>query len=110
MRPFEISRTFIAVICAVMLFNAGAGEAAQKLCVDPANTAKCSATIQAAVNKAKTIAVITIVAGTFDEHVVINSGAKPKSLTLVIQGAGAGNTIVDGSNAASSSTSAARPR
>jgi hypothetical protein len=94
-RMVEVSRLFILVACAWMFFNPSASAATQDLCVDPSNTPKCSATIQAAVDQAEGNAVITIVAGTFDENVAINT-ASPKKLSLVIQGAGAGNTIVDG--------------
>jgi hypothetical protein len=94
-RLLEISRIVIAIIVGVFL-NAATSEAAQHLCVDPSNTPACSATIQAAVDLAKTNAIITVASGTFDENVVINPGAKPKKLVLLIQGGGIGSTIVDG--------------
>src|SRR5450755_1314699 len=68
-RLFEVSPTFIAIACAGLFFNASASAATQNLCVDPSNTPHCSATIQDAVDQAKTNAVITVVAGTFDENV-----------------------------------------
>jgi Periplasmic copper-binding protein (NosD) len=95
-RLFEVSPTLIAVVCAGMFFNTSANAATQNLCVDPSNTPHCSATIQDAVDQAKTDAVITVVAGTFDENIAINTGASPKKLSIVIQGAGVGGTIVDG--------------
>ncbi len=93
-----IPHTLGAILCTAIFF-CGTGEAAQKLCVDPSNTAKCSATIQEAINKAKSGAVITVVAGTFLENVTINSGPKPKGITLLIEGAGPGTTIIDGDGA-----------
>jgi hypothetical protein len=93
-----VPHTLAAIICTAIFF-CSTGEAAQRLCVDPSNTAKCSATIQGAINKAKSGAVITVVAGTFFENVTINTGSKPKGLTLAIQGAGPGTTIVDGGGA-----------
>ena len=98
-RLVEVSQMVIAVSCVGVFFNAGTSAAAQNLCVDPSNTPKCSATIQDAVDLAKKNAVITVVAGTFFENVVINTGMAPKKLNLVIQGAGVGSTIVDGGSA-----------
>ena len=95
-RLVKVSQTFVAVTCVGVFFNAGVSSAAQNLCVNPSNTPHCYATIQDAVDHAKSNAVITVVAGTFHENVAINTGASPKNLSLVIQGAGVGNTIVDG--------------
>ena len=108
-RLVEVSQMVIAVSCVGVFFNAGTSAAAQNLCVDPSNTPKCSATIQDAVDLAKKNAVITVVAGTFFENVVINTGMAPKKLSLVIQGAGVGSTIVDGGSAGIA-PSAAKPR
>jgi len=94
--PVKVLQAFIAVASVGVFLNAGVSAAAQNLCVDPSNTPKCSATIQDAVNQAKKNAVITVAKGTFDENVIINTGASPRKLSLVIQGAGVGNTIVDG--------------
>ena len=94
-RLLEASRIVIAVIGAAVFLDAAISEAAQHLCVDPSNMT-CSATIQAAVDLAKSNVVITVANGTFDENVVINPGAKPKKLVLLIQGGGIGSTIVDG--------------
>jgi len=95
-RLLEVSRIVIAAAAIGVFLNAATSEAAQHLCVDPSNTPACSATIQAAVDLAKTNAIITVASGTFDENVVINPGAKPKKLVLLIQGGGIGSTIVDG--------------
>jgi len=95
-RLVKVSQTFVAVACVGVFFNAGVSSAAQNLCVNPSNTPHCYATIQDAVDHAKSNAVMTVVAGTFHENVAINTGASPKNLSLVIQGAGIGNTIVDG--------------
>jgi len=97
-RLIEVWQVVIAIAGIGVFLDAGVSAAAQKLCVDPLNTA-CSATIQAAVDLAKKNAVITVVAGTFFENVAINTGTTPKTLKLVIQGAGAGTTIVDGGSA-----------
>jgi hypothetical protein len=95
-RLIEVSQMVIAVIAVSVFFNTGTSAAAQNLCVDPSNTPACSATIQEAVDLAKKSAVITVATGTFHENVVINTGAKPKKVVLLIQGGGVGNTIVDG--------------
>jgi len=95
-RLIEVSQMFIAVAGVGLFLHAGISAAAQNLCVDPLNTPACSATIQDAVGLAKRNAVITVATGTFHENVAINTGAAPKTLKLVIQGAGVGNTIVDG--------------
>jgi hypothetical protein len=81
-RLIEVSQMVIAA--AGVFFNASTSAAAQSLCVDPSNTAPCSATIQDAVGLAKRNAVITVAPGTFHENVAINTGAAPKTLKLVI--------------------------
>ncbi len=92
-RLVKVSQTLVAIACAGVFFSAATSSAS---CVDPSNTPHCYTTIQDAVDHSKISSVITVAAGTFHENVAINTGASPKGLSLVIQGAGIGNTIVDG--------------
>jgi hypothetical protein len=73
------------------------------LCVNVGGTAGCEATISAAVALiAEKNAIINVDAGTYIDNVSINTGVKPKKLTLSINGtAGAGSTIIDGNAAGS---------
>jgi hypothetical protein len=91
-----------STICSLMLIFAGAVAQAKvlDLCVDPSDVPKCSATIQAAVLlvPAKHSAVITIAAGTYAEDVTVSN------ITVSFVGAGAGKTIVDGTNSSEKPT------
>lgn len=60
-------------------------------CVNPSGTGGCFSSIQAAVNAASSGDTIQVAAGTYSEHVSFGNN-------LTITGAGAGSTIVDGSN------------
>jgi hypothetical protein len=91
--PVKISQLMVVAVLVLLRVSANAAI----LCVDPSNTAKCSATIQGAIDKAKNNDVIKVVAGTFFENDTINT-AKAHKLKLTIEGAGAGATIVDGSH------------
>ena len=65
---------------------------AASTCVNPAGSAGCQASIQAAVNAAAAGDTIAVAAGTYSESVTIS---KP----LALQGAGASSTIVDATGA-----------
>lgn len=72
---------------------------ANVLCVNPGGTQGCFATIQAAVNAAANLDTIQIAAGKYSEKVLMNGQSSDDcSKSLLIQGAGADKTIVDGSN------------
>ncbi|HKV53189.1 MAG TPA: choice-of-anchor Q domain-containing protein [Candidatus Binataceae bacterium] len=89
--------TIAPVLFALLLWAtpcAAKGAKVQLLCVNPSSSA-CQPTIQDAVNKASRNAVISVAAGHYHENVTINGGAKPPKLTLAINGAGPGKTIVD---------------
>src|SRR5579863_6453968 len=101
--PFWLT-TVSALIVAGVSSSAMRASAAkvQMLCVDPANE-NCQPTIQDAVNHASKNAVINVVAGMYMENVSINpqTGSKAIKLTLTINGASTGSTIVDGHGVAS---------
>jgi fibronectin-binding autotransporter adhesin len=78
-----------AALVAVCAF-ASRADAAFTICVNPAGTGSCTDTIQGAVDLSPPNAVILVAAGTYFESVVIAGKA------LVVRGAGAGTTIVDG--------------
>ena len=90
-----------STICGLIISGSGAANAkVLDLCVDPSGANGCSTTIQAAVNlvPAKQSAVITIAAGTYAEDVTVTN----KTVSFV--GAGAGKTIVDGTNSSEKPT------
>jgi hypothetical protein len=87
-----------AAIC-ILTSRAAQAKPPQALCVDPADSA-CSATIQGAIDLITARqATIAVAAGTYTENVSINTGTKPKKLTVTITGAA--TTIVDGNSAGS---------
>jgi Right handed beta helix region len=75
----------------------------QSLCVNPGGTGGCAPKISDAVALITASKVtITVAAGTYLDHVSINTGTPPKKLTLMITGtAGAGSTTIDGNSAGS---------
>jgi hypothetical protein len=94
----KIKAVYLA-LALVLLFSlvatiAPSGTAkAATLCVNPGGTGGCYDSIQAAVTAANPTGGDTIIvaAGQYNEHIIIDR-------SLTIQGAGAGSTIVDGSN------------
>lgn len=86
-------RFLLALLLALIgagFWSSPASEAAT-ICVNPGGTSPCLSSIQAAVNAASSGDTIQIAAGTYNEHVLF-------STNLTITGAGAGSTIVDGTN------------
>lgn len=87
-------RTLLFLLLVTLASAPGAAPAAT-LCVTPGGTGGCFATIQQALDAARSRDVIDVAAGTYVENVTIPEG---KAVTL--HGAGPGATIIDGNNAA----------
>lgn len=96
MKP-RIDRSARCVALATMslvLSAVQAGAAPPTSCVNPGGTGGCFATLQAAVDAATYGTTIDVAAGTYVENVVIAQAKR-----LVIRGAGAGLTVLDGGGA-----------
>src|SRR5882672_2101296 len=87
----QLTRSHSLLLTLLTLGAAPAYAAVQ--CVNPGGTDGCFATIQAAINAAGHLDTIQIAAGTYHEKV---SMLPPNNKWLLIQGAGAEKTIVDG--------------
>jgi hypothetical protein len=97
-RKMHTVAILVSVLAGTLIPSSLARAKTQSLCVNPGGTAGCEATIGAAVAKIteKTVT-ITVAAGTYDDNVSINTGIKPKKLTLTITGtSGASSTVIDG--------------
>src|SRR5258708_16035104 len=82
----------LPLLLALLTLRAGPAHAAVQ-CVNTGGTDGCSATIQAAINAAGHLDTVQIAAGTYHEKV---SMTPPNNKWLLIQGAGAEKTLVDG--------------
>lgn len=86
--------TLLAIAsCATLLARLDAAAAPPPLCVNPGGTGGCFASIQAAVNAAPKSGTVDVAAGTYVENVAV-------AKNLVLRGAGAGSTVIDGNSPA----------
>jgi hypothetical protein len=89
---FRSVRTFAAAVLPLFVIVALPSTArAAYICVNPGGTNGCLATIQAAINVAGAYDTVQVAAGTYHEKLVIG-----QFVPMTINGAGAENTIVDG--------------
>jgi hypothetical protein len=100
MNRFSIERriaTIFGLVGGATLLALSAAQAkTQSLCVNPGGTAGCEATISSAfaLITERTVT-INVAAGSYLDNVTINTGVKPRSLTLTITGtSGAASTLV----------------
>ncbi len=91
MSPVTYARSLPLLLALLTLTAAPAHAAVQ--CVNTGGTNGCFATIQAAINAAGHLDTLQIAAGTYHEKI---SMTPPNNKWLLIQGAGAEKTIVDG--------------
>jgi len=89
----QLTRTRNPTLLLALLTLAAAPAYAAVQCVNPGGTDGCFATIQAAIAAAGHLDTVQIAAGTYNEKV---SMLPPNNKWLLIQGAGAEKTIVDG--------------